>query len=198
MRRLLCALVPLLALAGGCGLSEDAGPQPIAPENLPPDLLDPDAGSSTTLPPSSGTDSVSVYFLEAVGDEVRLAEVQRQVADGADPGDRLVALLAQPTEAEADQGLTTSIPADTTLRAVPVLDEEASELVVDLSSEFLSIEGPELPKAFAQIVWTVSELDGVRQVRFLVEGEEIRAQNADGAEQEGAVTRADYIALAPR
>jgi spore germination protein GerM len=81
---------------------------------------------------------------------------------------------------------------------VPVLDAEDSELVVDLSSEFLSIEGPELPKAFAQIVWTVSELDGVRQVRFLVEGEEIRAQNADGAEQEGAVTRADYIALAPR
>jgi len=117
---------------------------------------------------------------------------------GLKEGDRIVALLSQPSETEASDGLTTSIPADTTLRAEPVLDEEASELVIDLSSEFLSIEGPELPKAFAQIVWTVSEMPGVRQVRFLVDGEEIRAQNAAGAEQEGAVTRADYIALAPR
>ena len=84
--------------------------------------------------------------------------MERQVADPTDPGDRLVALLAQPSEDEAAKGLTTSIPADTTLRAMPVLNEETGELVIDLSSEFLSIEGPELPKAFAQIVWTVTEL----------------------------------------
>ena len=63
---------------------------------------------------------------------------------------------------------------------MPVLNEQTGELVIDLSSEFLSIEGPELPKAFAQIVWTVSEIEGVEQVRFLVDGEEIRAQDADG------------------
>ena len=97
----------------------------------------------------------------------------------------MVALLAQPTEEEAADGITTTIPADTTLRAVPVLNEETGELVIDLSSEFLSIEGPELAKAFAQIVWTVTEVDGVRQVRFLVDGEEIRAQDAEGAEKDG-------------
>ncbi len=194
IRRLVIALVALAALVGGCGLSEDSSPHAIAPENLPPDLLDPEAGTSTTLSPS-GSESVNVYFLETVGDEVSLFKVERQVPDADDPGDRLIALLAQPSEDEAAKGLTTSIPADTTLRAVPVLNEETGELVIDLSSEFLSIEGPELPKAFAQIVWTVTEPGSdVELVRFLVDGEEIRAQNADGAEQE-TVRREDYNAF---
>lgn len=196
-RRLLLALLVLLALAGGCGLTEDSGPQAIAPENLPPDLLDPGAGTNTTVSESPGTASVDVYFLEEVGDAVRLAAMQRKVANTADPGDRLAALFTQPTDAEAAQGLVTAIPADTALRSMPVLNEDTNELVLDLSNEFLSIEGPELAKAFAQIVWTVTELDGVRQVRFLVDGDEIRAQDANGAEQEGAVTRGDYTALAP-
>jgi spore germination protein GerM len=195
IRRLTIALVTLLALAGGCGLSEDSGPQAIAPENLPPDLLDPDAGTNTTRA-SSGSEPINVYFLETRGNEVHLVKVERQVADSHDPGDRLLALLSQPTEDEAEDGITTSIPADTTLRAVPVLNEEDRELVIDLSSGFLSIEGPELPKAFAQIVWTVTDPgSGVDQVLFLVDGEEIRAQNADGAEQEGAVERDDYNAF---
>jgi spore germination protein GerM len=195
-RRLLLALLAVLALVGACGLSEDDGPQAIAPENVPRDLLDPNPEASTTPPAGPGT-LVSMFLLEEVRDQVRLVEVQRKVTDPADPGDRLVALFAQPTDQEADAGLVTSIPAETRLRAMPVLNEETSELVLDLSSEFLSIEGPELPKAFAQIVWTVTLLDGVREVRFLVDGEEIRAQDADGAEQEGAVDRSHYRALAP-
>lgn len=196
-RRLLAVLLAMLALLGACGLTEDEGPKAIAPENLPPELLDPNPGTSTTIVEPTGTDSVSVYFLEEVRGEVRLVEAKRKVADRADPGDRLVALFAQPTEDEAADGMVTSIPANTSLRAMPILDEETSELVLDLSSEFLSFEGPELPKAFAQIVWTVTSLDGVRQVRFLVDGEAIRAQDADGAEQEGAVSRSNYNSLAP-
>ena len=139
-----------------------------------------------------------MYFIEADGDDVRLAEVERRVADDQDPGDLMVALLAQPTEEEAAAGITTTVPADTTLRALPLLNEETGELVIDLSSEFLSIEGPELAKAFAQMVWTVTEVDAVDQVRFLVDGEPIRAQNAEGAEKDGAVMRRDYIILAPQ
>jgi spore germination protein GerM len=196
-RRLLAVLLAPLALLGACGLTEDDGPKAIAPENLPPDLLDPDPGTSTTISEPTGTDAVSVFFLEEVRGEVRLVEAKRKVADRADPGDRLVALFAQPTEDEAAKGTVTSIPADTRLRAMPVLNEETGELVLDLSSEFLSIEGPELPKAFAQIVWTVTEREGVDQVRFLVDGEAIRAQDADGAEQDGPVSRTNYLSLRP-
>jgi spore germination protein GerM len=196
-RRLLAGLLALLALLGACGLTEDDGPKAIAPENLPPNLLDPNPGTSTTIAEPTGTDATSVYFLEEDRGEVRLVEAQRKVADQADPGDRLAALFAQPSEEEAAEGIATSIPADTTLRAIPVLNESTSELVLDLSSEFLSIEGPELPKAFAQIVWTVTDLDTVRQVRFLVDGKPIRAQDADGAEQDGAVSRSNYTSLQP-
>ena len=197
MRRVAVGLLALLALTAGCGLDEDGSPQAIAPENLPPDLLDPDPGTSTTLTGAPGTQAVDVYLLQEVAGEVRLAEVQRTVADRNDPGDRLASLFAPPSEEETADGLVTSIPADTTLRAMPVLVESADELILDLSSEFLSVQGTELVKAFAQIVWTVSELDGVEQVRFLVDGQEIRAQDADGAEQD-VVSQADYRALAPR
>jgi spore germination protein GerM len=72
------------------------------------------------------------------------------------------------------------------------------ELVVNVSSALFDVQGTELANAFAQLVWTVTELRGVRQVRFEVDGVTRRALNADGIEQDGAVTRADYSALAPR
>lgn len=196
-RRLL-ALVALFALLGGCGLSEDGEPHAIAPENLPPGLLDPNPVSSTTLPESAGTTTVVIYFLVRDGDDERLAKVEREVVNATEPGDRIGALFSQPTPTEAEEGLTTSIPADTVLVDVPILDDEANELVVNLSNELFSIKGVELARAFAQIVYTVTEINGVGQVRFLVDGEEIRAPDAEGVEKEGAVTRADYAALAPR
>jgi spore germination protein GerM len=198
-RRLLLALVALLALMGGCGLSEDARPQAIPPENLPPDLLDPNPGSSTTLPESAGTTSVSVYFLEQVGDRERLVSVPREVNDPSSPGERVTALLTQPSATDQAQGFTTSIPADTKLLDVEENPKD-KELVLHLSNQLFDVEGQELAKAFAQIVWTVTEPDAgdFRQVRFIVDSQPIRALDADGVEKEGAVTRADYTALAPR
>lgn len=197
MRRALLALVAVALLVGGCGLSEDGQPRAIAPDNLPPDLLDPNAGSSTSTLPT-GTAVVTVYFLEEVGDRVRLSPVERDVNDPTNPGDRIAALFAQPTEAETETGLTTTIPADTVLLDV-VENPESDELVLFLSPELFAIEGEELARAFAQIVWTVTEPDGggFRSVRFVVDGEPIRALDAEGAEQEGAVTRADYSAVRP-
>lgn len=192
----LLALLAVLALLGGCGLSEHGEPQAIAPENLPPGLLEPNPVSSTTLPQSPGTTTVIVYFLVRDGDGERLARVEREVANATEPGNRIGALFSQPPT-EAEEGLTTSIPADTVLVDVPVVDDEANELVVDLSNELFSIQGVGLAKAFAQIVYTVTEVDGVRQVRFLVDGRPYRAPDAEGVEKEGAVTRLDYAALAP-
>lgn len=196
-RRLLLALLATLALAGGCGLSADDGPQAIAPENLPPDLLDPNPSSSTTLSESATTTSVTVYFLETVGDTERLTAAEREVKDPTLPADRLNALFSQqPDENEASDGLVTSIPADTVLLTAPRV-EGSDQVVINLSPELFSIQGPELAKAFAQIVWSVTEVDGIRRVRFLVDGQARNALDADGAEKDGAVTRGDYRALAP-
>jgi spore germination protein GerM len=186
--------------AAGCGLPEDDGPQAIAPENLPADLLDPDAGG-TSLPPNTGSEPVEVFLLEETPDGPRLVAVQRDVEDATQPGQRLLSLLSLgATEEDTEDGLQSVIPPDTELLSPVVVDEDTSEVVVDLSSDILNIEGPTLPQAFAQIVYTVtgSGAGDARNVRFLVEGRPISVLDGDGAEQEGTVSRSDYSAFDPR
>jgi len=200
MRRALTAALLVVAVLGGCGLPSDDGPQAIAPENLPPDLLDPNPGSSTTLPESAGTTTVTVYLLEDTADGVRLVGVDRRVTDASTPNERLVSLFnsgASPEELEA--GIRSDIPADTVLMNVTT-DQEANEVVIDVSSDFFTIEGEALAQAFAQMVWTATEPDagGYRQVRFLREGEPTSVPDDELALKEGAVTRADYSAYSPR
>ncbi len=196
--RVVAAALAAVTLAGACGIAEDDEPRSIAPENVPPELLDPNPATSTTLSVSTGTSAITVYLMERVGDSERLAPVERRVNDPRRPGDRIAALFAPTTEDEADEGLTSRIPPATVLLSV-VEGADDSELVVDLSRELFSIQGEALAKAFAQIVWTVTERDGggYRNVRFLVEGEPTFVLDASGVEKEGAVTRADYAALAP-
>ena len=193
---------PLVAMAvllgtAGCGISENREPQAIPPENLPVGLLDPNPSSSTTLPESGATTTITVYFLTRDGDTTVLAPVKREVKtiDAAMPGARIAPLFAQPTAGEQDRGFITSVPADTTLLRATPLANDGDDLIIDVSSELFSVQGQDLANAF---VWTVSEIPGVRGVRFRSDGVEIAAVDAEGTQQEGAVTKADYRSLAPR
>lgn len=200
MRRPTRALAALLAgvvALAGCGLDGNSDPQAIAPENLPPGLLDPNPSSTTTVPESTTSVSINVYLLVSEGDRDRLTSVEREVEDATTPGDRLAALFSPPTPTESRRGLTSTIPADTVLLEAPI-DPDSREVQVNLSEEFLGNQGSELAKAFAQIVWSLTELETIRQVRFFIEGEEINALDAEGVEKQGPVTRSDYASLAPR
>jgi spore germination protein GerM len=195
--RLVGAAALLLLLAGGCGVPEDDRPQALAREDLPPDLLDPDPSAETSLPESGPT--VVVYFLQETPNGVRLAEVERRVADARTPDDRLAALFAGLDADEPDAGLSTQIPADTVLRDVDT-NPEADEVIIDVSGDLLSsIEGRFLSQAFAQIVWTATEpsAGGYTNVRFLVDGVPQSVIDGDGVEQEGSVDRADYSSFSP-
>jgi spore germination protein GerM len=204
-----CAvLLGLVVGAVGCGLAADDEPHAIEAEDLPADLLDPNPPTSTTLPDTTATTTVTVYLVVREGDTTRLAAVEREVAitgtvdasledDASHAADRINALLLPPSAEEQDQGFISSIPTDTVLLDATVVPDD-DELVVNVSSALFDVQGTELANAFAQLVWTVTELRGVRQVRFEVDGVTRRALNADGIEQDGAVTRADYSALAPR
>lgn len=192
------ALLLLAALApAACGLTTDSEPDLIASGEIPADLLDPEQTTSTTR--SGATASVPVYLIQRTGTTTQLVPVIREVEDPTRPGQRIEALLQPTSKEEQDRGLTSSVPADTVLLGTPVLDAASQELTLDFSEQLFDVEGSELAQAFAQIVWTVTELEGVRGVRFLVEGEPQRAPNADGVEQAGAVTATgDYWSLRPR
>jgi spore germination protein GerM len=193
-RVLLVALV--VGLLAACGLSENSGPQVIDAAEVPRELLAVSPSSSTTLAASPTTSSATVYFLRVTDGVTHLVAVQREVADATRPGDRIIALLGAPTAEEGAAGVISSIPSDTVLLDTD-LDETTQELTIELSRSLFDVQGEELRNAFAQLVWTATELTGIRRVRFVVDGEEYRAPDEAGIEQPGAVTRSDYRTLAP-
>jgi spore germination protein GerM len=195
--RALAALLTglLVVLVGSCGIASDGEPQAIAPDNVPPDLLDPNPTSSTTLP-ATETVPVTVYLLRQTRDGTVLVPVEREVTDAREPGPRINAVLnAQPTDDELARGLSSAIPADVELLEAP-FDRDNRELIIDLSQDFFDIQGPEVINAFAQIVYTAAELEGVRTIRFRVDGESIQATDGEGGQQ-SSVDISDYRALAP-
>ncbi len=189
-------LAVVLLLVAGCGITADGDPRTIEAADLPADLLDPNPPSATTLPGSSATASVTVYFVLREGDTTRLAPVRREVAAASRAADRINAILVPTSPEEQQLGLITSLPTDTVLLDTTFVPA-TQELIVNLSGALFDVQGKELANAFAQLVWTVTELPDVRQVRFRVDGRAYRAPNAAGIEQDGAVTRGDYNALAP-
>jgi spore germination protein GerM len=193
----LVLVVASLAATGACGISSSDHPETIAAENLPPGLLDPNPGTSTTLADSPATTSVPVYFLVRTGDEERLAAVDREVQDVDSAGERLRVLFSQPTAEENDSGITSAVPTDLVLLAEPELDPETGVLTVDLSSELFSVQAAELTRAVAQLVYTVTDVEGVSLVRFLVDGEPTPVPDDESVEKAGPVGRANYRALAP-
>lgn len=182
--------------AAGCGIAADRRPEVIDAADLPADLLDPNPPSTTTIPGSATTASVAVYFLTRQGDATRLTPVQRDVANGSRAADRIKAVLTGPSADEQQLGLISTIPTDTVLLDTTFVPADG-ELIVNLSGALFDVQGKELANAFAQLVWTVTEGPDVRQVRFKVDGQAYRAPNAEGIEQDGAVTRGDYNSLAP-
>ncbi len=197
-KALAASLVALSVIvsAVGCGITADSQPDEINAADLPSDLLDPNPPSTTTIPGSTTTASVTVYFLTRQDEVTRLTPVQRDVASAARSADRIKAVLTGPSADEQQLGLISTIPTDTVLLDTTYVAADG-ELIVNLSGALFDVQGKELANAFAQLVWTMTEASDVRQVRFKVDGQAYRAPNAEGIEQDGAVTRGDYNSLAP-
>jgi spore germination protein GerM len=194
LHRFAAALALTLALAG-CGVGAQDEPDLIAAENVPDGLLDPDLPTSTTAPATPQTSTVFVYFVRVQGDVATLEEVQREVSNAGSALERITALLEQPPSAdETDDGLQTAIPAGTALRDLQVSGDRQLA-TVDLSSEFLDIEGQGQRAAFAQVVWTATRTPGVERVRFRIEGQNHAALVGDGTTRNGPVGPADYLTL---
>jgi spore germination protein GerM len=192
--RRVAAAALVLVLAAGCSVGNQDEPEILAAENVPDGLLDPTPPTSTTTPETATSSPVPIYFVRERRGDARLAAVEREVAEVGSADQRVRLLFQeQPTEEESEQGLSSVIPPDT-FRAVRTNGESAT---IDLTEEFLTVQGQGQVAAFAQVVWTVTGTPGIQQVRFRIDGEPKAALLPGGESRSRPVDRSDYRALRP-
>lgn len=192
-RWLATAVGALLACsATGCGVGTDDAPRLLPADDIPESLREAERGA-----PDLVGEPVQVYLLSERGGHTRLVAVTRRVDDTDDAGARLRALVrGAPTDGEASQGLVSRVPADTALLGVS-LNAARTTITVALESD-LNVQGEGLRQALAQLVWTVTEREELREasVRFTVDGEATGAIDDRGNERD-QVNRSDYAELEP-
>lgn len=188
----------LLAVAlavAACGIPRDANPQGLAEGDVPFGLLDPSTTAAETAPSVDLEDpgTVAVYLVDS-RDEL-LVQVARTVSPPANVRDAIEALLADPSEAELASGYGTRIPPETQLLGIELV-ATLDLVTIDLSDNFIALGASEL-LAFAQVVFTASQVAGVEEVLFQVEGEAIEAIGGDGELTAEPLTEADYNTVEP-
>lgn len=163
----------LVVLGSACGVPLDDEPQVVAGATTPPE-----ATPTTSASPTA--QEVSVYYL--VGDSL---EVTRYKVDGEPTLDAALQFLL--TTAPTGEAKT-RIPPGTSLLSADVTGDVAT---IDLTPEIVNdTSGETQRQAFAQLAFTALASEGVTQVRFLVEGQEVEVPT-DRANQR-TITADDY------
>jgi hypothetical protein len=157
------ATLSLIVVLVGCGGSDnDTGsadtastiaaetPEP-GPEPLPP------------VAPEGEVFAVNPWFVSGaaiVPGQARFAVGPLVMAAALDE------LMAGPTEVDVQAGLTTGITTRVDVRSLSI---DGTTAVVDFTRPF---ETADTQPQVAQVVWTLTEFDGVDRVKFLIDGED--------------------------
>jgi spore germination protein GerM len=105
-------------------------------------------------------------------------------------------LFTPPTRAEAEGlGLRTAISPETTILGAPVDDRIVT---VDTSKNFAFGTTTEQIIAYAQVVFTALDIEGVTGVQFAQNGRRIPVRAGDGSSTSQALGRASFPELIPR
>ena len=179
MRVVLALLSGLLALAG-CGVEPQTAPQPLtipAPEASQPGQRSDDVGLQLT-----------VFFVHGAA----LVPVRRTV-DAVSATEALDVLAVGPTRAEVIAGLRTALAPQPLSVDVGMPGGMTS---VAVTTEFTGISGANQLLAVAQVVWTLTGLEGTEQVRFLVDGIPVEVPTDSGLTN-APVSRDDFASVAP-
>ncbi len=189
----------VVALVGACAIPEDAKPQAADRVSLPPQLVEPPS-STVPQPPSEAEVRIAYLVQTATSPDATdsLRRVLTQVRTPADPADLPKALIEQlvklPTAEQKSLGLRSDIPSTVGVRSA-TKPADSDELTVDLTN-LGQVEGPKQRLAAAQIVFTATELPGIRAVRFLIDGQPATIPLEDRTSGAGQpITRDDFPKL---
>lgn len=162
--RALLALLCALALLTGCGVEPQESPEVLT-------IPVPEISAAEERTEAIGP-ALTVYFVR--GDALAPAERGTPVADARSA---LELLALGPTRVEVIGGLRTAL-APQSLR----VDEGVPGGItsVSVTREFTGITGGNQLLAVAQVVWTLTDLPGTTQVRFLVEGVPVEVPTDSG------------------
>jgi spore germination protein GerM len=137
--------------------------------------------SVLTLQTMSRLPDAVVYFVQDEGRYFRLEAVgRRTAADTEEERARaaLVELARGPSARERENGLSSTVPSGTVVNALRVEDEV---LHVELSSEFEEGGGSSAMQGrLYQVLYTLSQPKGIREVRLSVAGRPVRVFGGEG------------------
>ncbi len=181
--RVLAALVAAAVLAG-CAIQSDTSPR---------DIPVADRALSADLPAEGGeaAGSTRVFLVRETDDgTARLKSVPRSVQPT--PTAVMQELLKGPNAQEDERGITSALP-----RGLVLLSARAGAgvMTVDFSAQLLDEPAPRLQLAIAEIVFTASELEEVREVRIRVNGTNRPWPDGQGELQTAPLTVYDYPGL---
>ena len=212
MRRYNRKVVGMAALAlvlSACGseTGESTTTRAEVTTSIPTTTTTEPATATTTQPPTTTTTAPAatgeaVYFLlEELEEEAGgpfLLPVYRDLTPSDNVAQQLVEILLEgPTEGEMAgiPAISTAIPQGTVALGGAVDDRVAT---VNLSGEFDDGGGSfSMFARLAQVVYTLTRLEGVDSVIFEIEGEPMTVFSSEGIEIEGLQDRADYFDLLP-
>jgi germination protein M len=209
MRPNTVALVTLALLAAACGT--DGGE---ASTTTTPAITTAAPSTTTTTPTTSSTteatttstapaaEGIAVYFLldelEAEAGGPFLVPMFREIDAGSDvPMAAMEALVDGPDNGETEgiPSISTAIPEGSSVLGVMVEGGLAS---VDLSDEFDDGGGSfSMFARLAQVVFTLTRIEDIDRVEFLIAGEPVTVFSAEGIELDGPQERSDYYDLLP-
>jgi hypothetical protein len=180
LRRLLASSALVLLVAAGCGIPLDSSPR-----QSPVETKRPPRPEATTV---EGGFGAWIYLTH----DGRLLATFREVVDRR-PATILDSLLLPVPANEVSRGYVTQIPSGTEALAVRRTDQS---IVVDLDASFNDVIGAARQKAIAQIVFTMTDLQGVSGVRFAVDGKAVDVSTPNRGDVE-RVTDCDFMGLLP-
>lgn len=184
-RRLLVVLaVAVAVLAASCSSGDGASDSPgTTASTAPPSPTAPSTAIAGVSPaPTTGPVLVSPFLLHD-GSITKGATQQVEAPDGLNAA--LDALLAGPTPVDELAGLTTAVPRNAAVRSLSL---EAGIATIDFTRPF---ETADTQPQVAQVVFTLTQVEGVTAVQFLIDGE------PNGATGVKPLTRANFARYTP-